>query len=290
MTATVRLEEALRYDPQARKPDERWYWQALFAPAKAEISFDAPGVEAGPAELQVYLVAKSSAPVDPDHRVLVSLNGKLVADAPWDGMVPHLVTASIPPGLLKPTGNQLVVQATADAGAPADIVPASAGRRIAYQRTPGDNARRSHTRVDGGDNQQRAARLAWRYDLVDFVTTPPFHDALDPLVDTKAKQGLRMAVLDWSRSTTSFSYDHVDPSTIQAFIRRVHEHWQAPALRFLLLTDDASSTTLLGPQADTKVRILHSPGARRAQPILGLDRVRRLVCAPRQRRDDHPRL
>ncbi len=104
VTATVRLEEALRYDPQARKPDERWYWQALFAPAKAEISFDAPGVEAAPAELQVYLVAKSSAPVDPDHRVLVSLNGKLVADAPWDGMVPHLVTASIPSGLLKPDG------------------------------------------------------------------------------------------------------------------------------------------------------------------------------------------
>ena len=86
MSATVRLEEDLQYDPQAANLVDRWYWQTIFAPAKVELPFAAPGVQDAPAVLRIYTIAKSSAPVNPDHRLLISLNGKLISDAPWDGM------------------------------------------------------------------------------------------------------------------------------------------------------------------------------------------------------------
>ena len=71
--------------------------------------------------------------------MLVFVNDKLVSDATWDGDEPHLVTADIPAGVLKTEGNQLLIEAPGDTGAPADAVQLH-WVEIAYPRSPAEPA------------------------------------------------------------------------------------------------------------------------------------------------------
>ena len=253
VSATVRLEEDLQYDPQAANLVDRWYWQTIFAPAKVELPFAASGVQDAPAALRIYTIAKSFAPVNPDHHLLISVNGKLISDAPWDGDVPHLITATIPAGVLKPEDNQLLIEAPGNTGAPADAVQLH-WAEIAYQRQPAGPA------VPREPASIEAASLSslpdWPggADLV-IVTVPQFRDALKPLVEARTKQGLRVAVLDAQQVYDAFSYGRTDPQAIQALMRYARAHWQGPAPRYLLLGGDASYD-VLGRTKGTEADIL----------------------------------
>jgi hypothetical protein len=180
VTATIRLEEDLQYDPQALEPADRWYWQTIFAPARVELEFAAPGLQDGPAELRMDLIAKSSAPVNPDHRLLVFVNGEFVSDAPWDGDVPHRITASVPAGVLKPEGNVLRIEAPGDTGAPADSVQLQRVD-IAYPSLLGAPAAPREPASIEAASPSALPDWPGGADLV-IVTVPPFRDALRPLV------------------------------------------------------------------------------------------------------------
>ncbi|MGE5603641.1 MAG: C25 family cysteine peptidase [Nitrososphaerales archaeon] len=250
-TATVRLEEDLQYDPQAARLAERWYWQTLFAPAKAELEFDAPGVQAAAGELRVNLIARSSAKVNPDHHLLVFLNGVFVSDAAWDGAVSHLITAAIPADTLKEQDNQLVIQAPGDTGAEADSVQLH-WVEVAYRRTASaPEAPRAPASIEAAASSP-LPDWPGGADMV-VVTAPQFHDALKPLVEARTKAGLRVAVLDVEQVYDAFSYGRTDPHAIQALMRYARQHWKAPAPRFLLLGGDASYDPLgrlKGTEAD----------------------------------------
>lgn len=251
ITATLLLEQDLQYDPQAANPTDRWYWQTIFAPAKTELKFDAPGLRESPGELRIHLIAKSSADVNPDHHLLVFLNGSFVSDAAWDGEVPHRVIAPIPAGVLKEQGNQLVIQAPGDTGAAADSVQLH-WAEITYRRTaPEPEALRQPATLDAATSSP-LPDWPGGADLV-IVTVPRFRDALKPLVEARAKQGLRVAVLDVEQVYDAFSYGRIDPQAIQALMRYARQHWQAPAPRYLLLGGDASYDPMdhmKGPEAD----------------------------------------
>lgn len=252
VTATVRLEQDLQYDPQAARLDQRWYWQMLFAPTKVEIPFDAPGAENAPGELSIDLVSKSSAEVNPDHRLLVFVNDAFVADAPWDGAAPHQVTAGIPAGVLKEKGNQVRIEAPGDTGAPADAVQLQR-IEIAYQRAAAATPKAPRTPASI-EAALPDALPDWPggADLV-IVTAPQFHDALRPLVEARTKQGLRVAILDVGQVYDAFSYGRTEPQAIQALMRYARQHWPAPAPRYLLLAGDASYDPLgrtKGTEAD----------------------------------------
>ena len=120
VSATVRAEEQKHYDGMAAADEDRWLWQSIFAPAEIQTPIQAPHAAAGEAMLRVRLVANSSAPVDPDHHLILSLNGAQIADEKWDGAGPHVITATVPSGVVRPGENTVTLKAPGDTGAPAD--------------------------------------------------------------------------------------------------------------------------------------------------------------------------
>ncbi len=122
VTATVRAEEQQQYDSMAAAGEDRWLWQTIFAPTAIQTPIQAPHAAEGEAVLRVRLVANSSAPVDPDHHVILALNGVQVADAKWDGPGSHIITTTVPSGVVRPGENLLAIKAPGDTGAPADSV------------------------------------------------------------------------------------------------------------------------------------------------------------------------
>jgi hypothetical protein len=131
---TAHAEEQTRYLPDAEPGGDRWFWTSLFAPATFEILFDV--IDPLPAEgsLRLRLWAESMAPADPDHRIILSMNGAQFAEEAWDGRGPYLVEAKLPPGLLSPGENRLEITAPGDTGAPVDSVLVD-WAEVTYQRS-----------------------------------------------------------------------------------------------------------------------------------------------------------
>jgi hypothetical protein len=117
---TVHVEEQRQYRSQVGAGDDRWFWQPLFAPAETQLVIRTPHAASGSGELRLRVWGSSSAAVDPDHRLLLSLNGTPIADHSWDGVGAHVITAGVPPGLLQPDDNKLTLTAPGDTGAKAD--------------------------------------------------------------------------------------------------------------------------------------------------------------------------
>jgi hypothetical protein len=240
VTATVRLEEDRQYDSMATDASERWYWQTLFAPATVELTAALPRLAPGPGALRVYVIAKSSATVDPDHRLLIFLNDTFVSDAPWDGAGPHLVTAAIPEGVLLAGENKLRIEAPGDTGALADSVQLH-WVEIDHP-APVDAAAAPEVRAPLAIEPPAASSLpAWPggADLL-IVTVPQFRAALAPLVAAREAQGLRVAVVDVTQVYDAFTHGRTDPAAIRALVRHAMAQWTPPAPRYLLLAGDAS--------------------------------------------------
>ncbi len=119
---TARVEEQQRYLSDAEPGGDRWFWASLFAPAEFEITFEAVDPLPAPGLVRVRLWAESTAPANPDHHIILSLNDTAFGEATWDGRGAHLVEAPLPPGLLQPGENRLKLDAPGDTGAPVDSV------------------------------------------------------------------------------------------------------------------------------------------------------------------------
>jgi len=120
--ATIHIEEQNRYLPNAEPGEDRWFWTSLFAPAEFAIRFDAADPLPAEGSLRLRLWAQSSAPVNPDHRVIISLNDTRLGEAAWDGQGSHQVEMPMPSGLLSAGENRINIEAPGDTGAPADSV------------------------------------------------------------------------------------------------------------------------------------------------------------------------
>ena len=118
----MRVEEERQYYAEGDTPADRWVWQTIFAPANVQVPIRAPHPAEGASVLSLRLVGISSAPVDPDHHLILTLNGTQVADAKWDGLGEHIITATVPAGTLRAGENSLAIRAPHDTGAPADSV------------------------------------------------------------------------------------------------------------------------------------------------------------------------
>jgi hypothetical protein len=121
-SATLHLEEERQYYSQGDTTADRWVWQTIFAPADVQVPFQVPRPAGGESLLRLRLVGISSAPIDPDHHLILALNGADVADARWDGLGAHIITATIPAGALHAGENSLAIRAPGDTGAPVDSV------------------------------------------------------------------------------------------------------------------------------------------------------------------------
>ncbi len=120
-TATLHLEQNLRYDPLVDSGDH-WLWQTLRAPQSAEFDLPLSDVAPGAAVLTVDVWAETEAPQEPDHHLRLVLNGELIADVTWDGAGHFTAVASLPDGVLTAGSNTLVVAAPGESAAAVDIL------------------------------------------------------------------------------------------------------------------------------------------------------------------------
>ncbi len=122
VSVTVRAEEQKQWVPKAGPGADHWVWQTVFAPGEARVNLALPHPAGGEAFLSIRVWGNSSAPVDPDHHWILSINGTQIADPRWDGLDGHVITTRIPAGLLRPGDNELTIRAPGDTGAPVDSV------------------------------------------------------------------------------------------------------------------------------------------------------------------------
>ena len=300
VSATVRVEEQSLYHGADAAGGDLWLWQTLFAPAEIRVPIQAPRAVDGEATLRVRLVSTSSASADPDHHLILSLGGTQVADEKWDGLGPHVITATLPAGVVRPGENMLVIQAPGGTGAPADssaldwveltyprelvldrdelVFETQAGefglaapgelaalwdisdpaapvalsgdtRRTGQIRFASDGAsRRFIAATTAGLRKPAAVAPVAAGDLRDWpggadlivVTVPQFREALQPLVETRREQGLRVAVVDVDQIYDAFGNGQPGPAAIRAFVQHARSQWTSPAPHYLLLAGDAS--------------------------------------------------
>jgi hypothetical protein len=75
-----------------------------------------------PARLELVVWGMEDLPQNPDHHLLVSVNGVAVANDSFDGLVEHVLKISLPGGSLHEGANTLLLTLPGDTGAEYDIV------------------------------------------------------------------------------------------------------------------------------------------------------------------------
>ncbi len=129
--ATLHREEDSLYWSKSPQGADRWYWQSLIAPTSATFAFTLPHLADGDGTIRVALLGGTSDPAEPDHHILIRLNGHLIADATWDGQETYLVEAAT--SHLLEGENVLVLEAPGDTGAKAEVALLD-WYEIGYQR------------------------------------------------------------------------------------------------------------------------------------------------------------
>lgn len=85
----------------------------------------------------------------------------------------------------------------------------------------------------------RAPDLSADYLIITHASRD-FTHALRPLVEWRARAGLRVRVVTTTQVYDTFGYGEESPMAIRAFLEWARQNWQAPALRFVLLVGKAS--------------------------------------------------
>ncbi|NJO07615.1 MAG: hypothetical protein HC876_20030, partial [Chloroflexaceae bacterium] len=95
----------------------------LYAPQTLQTTLDLDAVTTeAPALLRVAVWAASEAPANPDHRLLVRVNGQQVGLAEWDGRGATFFDSAVPPGVLVAGSNSIELDAPGDTAAPLDSI------------------------------------------------------------------------------------------------------------------------------------------------------------------------
>ncbi len=124
---TVRVEHDNAYSSSAPNNDP-WYDTYVFAwgttPGQIDVAVDIDNYvpSAGSAVLDLDVWGWIWTPENPDHHLVVELNGTAVADEFFDGLVHHPINAPLPANVLQAGTNTLSLKLPADTGAFADLV------------------------------------------------------------------------------------------------------------------------------------------------------------------------
>ena len=119
VTSTVRAEEQRHYDGMAAAAEDHWLWQSIFAPAEIQVSLQAP------TRRKVKLhsgSAWSPIPPRPSNLTTTSSSRSTAPRLPTRSGIagPHVITATVPSGVVRPGENAVTLKAPGDTGAPAD--------------------------------------------------------------------------------------------------------------------------------------------------------------------------
>mgnify|MGYP006287427345 CR=1 FL=1 len=123
-TARRIVEENIGYSYSSTTGDP-WYQQRMLAyssPRSFTYPLEVTDLEDGPAKLLVHLFSINGMPEEPDHHVVVKLNGVTVAEELWDGAVDLPLDVPLPPGALGEGANTLTIELPGDLGVWYDLV------------------------------------------------------------------------------------------------------------------------------------------------------------------------
>ena len=118
--ATVRAEEDLIYVPKGPPAGEHWQWQQLRAPLTTTVTINLAQLVDISSTLRVALWASTQTPTNPDHHMRLLVNEQQVADEAWDGAGRHVISTTIPSGLLREGANAVTIAVPGDTGAVVD--------------------------------------------------------------------------------------------------------------------------------------------------------------------------
>lgn len=102
--------------------DDYWFWESVVAGVsdfdRRSLPFRTDGVAAeGTATLTVYLQGGTDTPTDPDHHVVLTLNGTEIGEAWWNGFETYDLVVDVPAAALLDGENTLEVKGLRDTGA-----------------------------------------------------------------------------------------------------------------------------------------------------------------------------
>ena len=252
--------------PRAKLPRqvERWYWQRITSLVgdgfRQRLSWDEP-----PEIIRVALTGLSydqhaTAAGLPQHRAVIYLDGKPVAESEWNGQDSVTVEFStgsldflasegallevhVPLRNIPGTGQNLVDAVLLNwleleySSLPqwVDTIPSRNGKRW-LKVAPGLLA------PSWVALAPQKAGLTGTERQVDYimVSHSSLIDALGPLVDFHRASGLTVEVVDVGAVYNEFSHGVASPDAIRSFISHASRHWQKPAPRMVLLAGDAS--------------------------------------------------
>jgi hypothetical protein len=238
----VRIEKGTIYLPDAPADGDAWLWDLLFSDSgrwpydwwdAGAGTFDLPDVATSSADVSVRI--RLIGRTEHAHSVVARINGVTVGSLTFAGAVPALLEGTIPAAALQATGNELVLDYTADTAGPEDLglayldtldlglTLAPASNAIAYALRPWD----PEPRVAPG---------------VDYLilTHPDFLRQAERLAQLKLAEGLIPAVVDVRHAYDRHSGGIVEPQAIRALIRELAGRPLAGRgrLRYVVLVGD----------------------------------------------------
>lgn len=103
------FESNMLYSPFASSEDA-WFWAKLGAKPDHTISFELDDLaDTGDVHLQVSIWSNTQDSVDPDHHIVLQLNGQPIGEDRWDGAGTHTVEATVAANQIKSGTNELTV-------------------------------------------------------------------------------------------------------------------------------------------------------------------------------------
>ncbi len=160
--------------------EELWFWQALNAgyPGwnSGSFDFDLPqAMSSGQASLSLQVSGATTHATNPDHQLLVSINGTPVDEVTWSGMGVRRFEATFDGGLLQATGNTLEVEAILPVGVPQSVVYVDSFD-LWYERATHTDS--EELTLDVGDHTTLALSGFSSSDITVLDISDPFRPAL----------------------------------------------------------------------------------------------------------------
>ncbi len=98
-----------------------WFWDYVSGGGSKAFAVEVPGVAPGRAKLKVSLQGATETAASQDHHAVVSVNGRQVGEALWDGTRAHAFEAEFDASLLQDGGNAITLAGQLDTGAPYSV-------------------------------------------------------------------------------------------------------------------------------------------------------------------------
>ncbi len=116
------------------RSDDVWFGELLNAGESIDLDLTDIQPLAEEATLTVRLWSNNESEIEPDHHLVVSLNGEQIGEHFWDGKSQETVAFTVAGGLLQPEGNTLTLALPGDTGALGEQVYLD-WVRLEYERT-----------------------------------------------------------------------------------------------------------------------------------------------------------